>query len=126
MTPREIPAVDPRLVELLRIVREHFGPELTSVVGLVVGTRVRGILYDAVVFSCGFDDPTGAFGAVIHLANGEAVTSVFGERIARDRAPDEIARSLDLIHEYARLSLPPAYLERFTAGTASADPVATA
>lgn len=45
------------------------------------------------VFTCGFDDPTGAFGAAI-------------------------GRSLDLIHEYARLALPTAYLERFETGVA--------
>lgn len=119
-----LPSIDPRLVELFRLIQGHFGPELTSALPYTDSNSVHCVLYDAVVFSCGLDPSTGAFGAAIHLPNGEAVTSVFGELIARDRAPEAVARSLDLIHEYARLILPDAYLARFAAGTAEVAPVA--
>ena len=117
----ELPTIDPRLVHLHRQVRAHFGPELTSAGMLVNSNSVRGTLYDAIVFTCGIDAQTGAFGAAILLTGNEAVHSVFGEPIARDRAPEAVARSLDLIHEYARLSLPEAYLDRFAQGVAARD-----
>ena len=112
-----VPAVDQRLKDLHRQVRAHFGAELTFLMAEVSRNEVRGVLYDAVVFVCGFDDATGAFGAAIQIGNDHAITRVFGERIAMDRTPEAIARSLDLIHEYARLVLPEAYLERFEPGS---------
>lgn len=117
-------SVDPRLVELFRLINGHFGPELTSSLAIASANSVRGVLYDAVVFSCGLDPATGAFGAAILLADGEAVTSVFGELIARDRAPEAVARSLDLIHEYARLILSESYLARFAATVGDPGPAA--
>lgn len=111
----DVRAVDPRLTDLHRQVRAHFGAELTFLMAEVSRNEVRGVLYDAVVFQCGFDEPTGSFGASIQVGNDSAINRVFGEHIAQDRTPEAIARSLDLIHEYARLTLPEAYLERFAA-----------
>lgn len=80
---------------------------------------VTGVLYDAFVFTIGFDIDRGTLGAGILIEGGRVMTAPFGRRFTLNPDDRSIEGTLAQMDEWARLRLPDKYLDRFEAASAA-------
>ncbi|WP_035880373.1 hypothetical protein, partial [Cryobacterium sp. MLB-32] len=64
-------------------------------------------------FSCGYEEQTSMFSAVIHVGPGRVTGSFLGRSASMNSDRESIGDSLVLVDEYCRLRLPRKYLDVF-------------
>ncbi|KGJ71731.1 hypothetical protein GY21_20205 [Cryobacterium roopkundense] len=92
---------------------DFFGPRLSFPTSDESRRTLRGVLYDSLLFSCGFDEQSSMFSAAIHVGPGRVTGSFLGRSASMNSDRESIGESLQLVDDYCRLRLPSTYVDVF-------------